>query len=572
MDKPKILTLNLTEKSNQLLIENGYDIFEGSLGKLIDTQNKKHDFKYCLTNHNFPANAHEFDIIIIDLSNEETIFYSKDENTRTENKSNDNLYMLCEYPQTILDPKGWSAKLLAEEIEELMEKESMIVVFQNENVLIDYKIVEENGDRPKTKEVTRISNYEFMPFFPFIKNKHGVITNVVPEGTEFAKLLNKYNSDFTYENIYNHPLTYIVDDRISDPNFHPLLRNTNKEIVSFVKFNESSSLYLFPKMIDNSNFLLEFIQNIAPEYQPNLFPNSGLKKWTTDIEYALPNHFKLLENKKLLFEEFEKKDKELDIQILENNSRYAFLHDIITETGDELVKAIIKFLKWLGFENVIDMDTQVVTIKEEDIQIENESGLLVIEVKGIGGTSKDSECSQISKIKYRRAKARGKFDVFGLYIVNHQRHLPALNRENPPFKSQQMLDATDDERGLLSTWQLFNLYYDIERGIITKQEAIEVFYNYGLLEFKPKNIVLLGIIQEIFSKGDIFILNLDNVKLKIGDVLFIEKNGRFEKLEIIELKSNDKAVVEVSNGEIGVKGNIKVTKMSNVWVKKIHES
>ena len=71
----------------------------------------------------------------------------------------------------------------------------------------------------------------------------------------------------------------------------------------------------------------------------------------------------------------------------------------------------------------------------------------------IGGTSKDEECSQIFKIKSRRMKELKRFDVFGLYIVNHQKHLPPLNRENPPFTENQIQDAINDERGLLTTWQ-----------------------------------------------------------------------------------------------------------------------
>lgn len=565
MKKTQILSLNLTEKANQLLLEKGYDVYKGSLGKLIDTQNKKHEGKYCWSNFDFPPNFHEFDIVIVDLSNEETISYSKEGNIRSENKSNNNLYMLCQYPQTIFDPRGLAIKKMSDEIIELIKKDSMLIVFQEKALSVEYHLVEENGDRPISKSKFSVDNYEFMPIFPFVKNKHGIITNVVPDGTEFAKLLNKYNSDFSYENIYNHPTMWVDSERVLNPNFYPLLRNTNDEIISFVNFKEKSSLYLFPKMSDYSNFLIEFIQNIAPEYQPALFPDSTLKKWTNNTEYALPNHLKLLEEKEIILEEFKKRDKAKESEIAKNMIEYDFLHSILTESGDNLVHAVIKFLEWLGFINVVDMDTQVTTIKEEDIQIETSKGLLVIEVKGIGGTSKDSECSQISKIKYRRAKQRDAFDVFGLYIVNHQRYLPPLKRENPPFNNEQIAHAISDERGLLTTWDLFNLFYDVEKEVITKEEAKERFYNYGLISFTPQNLKLISKIEEVYLKGLVFILKLDKITLKIGDILFIEKNGRFEKLTIIELKLNDKSVDEVYEGEVGIKGDIPVSKMSNVY-------
>ena len=69
--------------------------------------------------------------------------------------------------------------------------------------------------------------------------------------------------------------------------------------------------------------------------------------------------------------------------------RFAFLHNLLTSTGDELVAAMIKYFRWLGFERVIDKDKELdKNIYEEDIQIEtNEHGMLVIEIKGINGTS-----------------------------------------------------------------------------------------------------------------------------------------------------------------------------------------
>ena len=48
------------------------------------------------------------------------------------------------------------------------------------------------------------------------------------------------------------------------------------------------------------------------------------------------------------------------------------------------------------FNNVKLMDIETVR-KEEDLQIDTESALLAIEVKGIGGTSTDSDCNQITK-------------------------------------------------------------------------------------------------------------------------------------------------------------------------------
>ncbi len=569
IEKPQILTLNLTDKSNDTLADKGYNIYRGGLGKLVDTKNKKYESKYHLLNYNFPVNSHEYDIVIIDFSNEEVIDYNKSNNQRSTNKTENNTYLLCKYPQTIFDPRGLSSHVFVKEIREILKKDCLIIVFQNESVDIEYKLVEENGDYPISKG-TQIANfYQSIPNFYFEQNKIGKQTQVIHNNGELTSFLEKFNKDFTYENTFYHPRIWDNDEKIPDPKFYPLILNLNNEIVSYVYFTDKLGVFIFPVLEDNSNFLLGFLETIAPSLRPKLFPYSTKNKWVESTEYALPNQLKLIEERKKIESDFKKSLEVKDQEIKANNDKYSFLHEILTETGDELVTSVIQFLEWLGFENIVDMDSQTDGLKEEDIQIENDKGLLVIEVKGIRGTSKDSECSQISKIKYRRAKERGKFDVFGLYIVNHQRHIPAKQRENPPFTKEQIDDAVNDERGLLTTWSLFNLYFDIQNDILTKEEAKEIIYNYGLLSFVPQNITLVDTIKETFLKGEVFILNIDNINLKTGDTLYIEKNSKFRKLTILKIKLDDKIVAEINKGEIGIKGNIKVSKNSKVWIKNL---
>lgn len=448
-----------------------------------------------------------------------------------------------------------------------MKKECLIIVFQSKSIDIEYKVVEENGTNPRIKAIQKANLYDLVPNFYLQKNKFGKETQVLSNNGELTTFLEKFNKDFTYENIFVSPTIWNNEKRVPDPYFYPLMINSNNEIISYTYITHKQAVFIFPVLEDNSDFIISFLNSIAPSIKPVLFPYSSKNKWTENDIYALPNQKKLIEERNQIEEDFKKLIEEKNNEIVLNYDKYSFLHKILTETGDELVSAIIKFLEWLGFENVKDKDTEADEIKEEDIQIENSKGLLVVEVKGIGGTSKDSECSQISKIKYRRAKERGKFDVYGLYIVNHQKHIPAFDRENPPFTKEQIQDAVNDERGLLTTWTLFNLYYDIQDGILSKDEARENFYNYGLILFPPQNIIFIDTINEIFIKGEVFILNLNGITIKVGDTLFIEKNGKFQNLTITEIRLNDQIATQATNGEVGIKGTKKVSKNSKVWMK-----
>jgi len=204
-------------------------------------------------------------------------------------------------------------------------------------------------------------------------------------------------------------------------------------------------------------------------------------------------------------------------------------------------------------------------IKEEDLQVRLDNGLLVIEVKGIGGTSKDSDCSQINKIKHRRAKERGKFDVYGLYIVNHQRYLPPKTRKNPPFTEAQIFDSRNEERGLLTTWDLFKGYDYVLNGIITKEDVRKWILDYGLVQLAPK--VLLGKVSEVFKQGFVIILNIESQRIKVGETIYIYQEENYSVAKIVEIRVNDVSIIEVDAGEVGIEVDIPVKKNSLIYRK-----
>lgn len=543
--KPQILTLNLTEKANKILRDNDFNIYKGSLGKLVNTNVNDGEGIYFVPEYDIPSDTHEFDILIVDLSNEETINFDRKNHSNVK----DETAIFCK--DAIFDQRPFALDLLKHYILDLIQKESIIIVFQGKNN-------------------NKFSLYEFLPFDLFYRNKEGQKVEILEykyHNKVLSNFLYKYKNEFIYKAIFYEPEKNL--------GFDLLVINSINEIISYKYHIERGHFFVFPILNDNSDFILEFLQEVASTIRPNLFPSA--KKWIQEKDYFLPNHQKLLYDKKEITDEFELKIKGKDDEISSNYEEHSFLHNILTETGDNLVLAVIKYLEWLGFINVIDMDTKKETeeknnenktIKEEDIQIENEKGLLVIEVKGISITSKDSDCSQISKVKFRRSKERNKFDVFGLYIVNHQRRIPALQRNNPPFSDNQKQDAINDERGLLTTWQLFNLYYDIQNDAITKEEARSSMYDYGLISFKPKNISFIGEIEEVFKEPQAFILKLNSTEIKQGDTFFIEKDERFRKLEVLEIQLNKKSVPKADQGEVGIKGDFLPKEKSKVWIRK----
>jgi len=231
-----------------------------------------------------------------------------------------------------------------------------------------------------------------------------------------------------------------------------------------------------------------------------------------------------------------------------------------------LVAAIEHYLNWLEFPSVINLDQTNLETLEEDIQVDTGSRFLVIEVKGIGGTSTDNDCSQISKIRFRRAEQRGKFDVFGLYIVNHQRYMPPKSRNNPPFRETQIKDAELDKRGLLTTYDMYKAYFLIEDGVLDKEHVRDALFKTGLVSFVPENLQSLGVPKEYFRNGEVAIINVDGVEFKKGDKLIVKSQDEYFGVMVQSLMINNEEVDSVASGEVGIRFDKRLKKNSELFI------
>lgn len=564
IEKPKICCIDIQESDISELKKQGFNIEIGSLGSKVKVPNKKqYDECIVLPNAYFPTDLHEFDITILDLNNDKTIDYKQNEHYKNEYTGKSSIALHSAYPETIFNPKPLGSHLLKNSLNKLGNKEHLIIIFSTENYDVEYQNLEITKETNWIKDKFKSNIYSFQDYVPLSPPKNGkeviVCDNI---DTKLKDFLSKYTNQMQYNQTFH---TSSFNQCL------PLIKNTNGDLVS-IQINDDNKTYIYlPQFEEKAKFLNEFLSEIAPTLFPNLFPYATLHDWRNEKNYWLPNHEVLLQQKEDLISEYEQKIENKIKEINNNLKEYNFLHKILTETGDELVDSIIEFLKWLGLENIVDMDKTKTegVVFEEDIQIELENGLLIIECKGIGGTSKDSECSQISKIKFRRCEELNTFDVFALYIVNHQRHIAPLQRKNPPFTENQIKDAIHDKRGLLTTWQLYNLYFDVENEVITKEEARKILLEFGLVEFKPTNLIKIATSEKLYQHGTICSININNIELKVGDKIFIERDNKFTTVTILEIQENKKSMESISNGQIGLKLSKAIKKDSILWKKEL---
>ncbi len=546
INKTKICCLNLDKEICDFLSQD-FDVYNGCLGKIVDVSesNKNNLSTHLIPNYDFPQNVHEYDVFISDLAKKEIVNYNPEEHTKTKIMGSSVYYFASKGAETLFNPIPFGCKLLHDSIINDF-RPVLNIIFQADQQTVPYII--EDVTLHTCVQCYNESNYSITENFAdkiLCGNEIKICENIYAK-TLFAGFEDEIEYNQTFRPIKNR----YID---AEERFEPLLLSKRGDIISYLYISKYEIVFMLPQLKSKKQLLDILFKEILYRDFSEYFPFVDACSWKNNSQYYLPNQESLLEKKDEIKRKYENEIQKVDDEINENNKKHKFLHDILTESGDALVQSIITYLRWLGFEKILDKDkVSENDILEEDIQVDlGEKGLLIIEVKGIHGTSKDSECSQISKVRYRRCEERGKFDVHALYIVNNERGKEPIKRTMPPFNENQIKDAEHDKRGMLYTWQLFNLYFNIENGLITKEEARRRILNTGLVDFTP-NVVELGSPYKLYKNNTVVCVELSNVQISKGDKLAYEEYGRYYLLTIREIQQDKNVCDQVSNGKVGI--------------------
>jgi len=576
--KPQICLIDLDKDVEKRLTNRGLNIDVGTLGARVQVSHKGNPDSVvaCFPNWAFPSNLHEFDIIIVDLKETDPVPLRSQEHCFESNERSVARKYLCQYPTSVFNPKPIGSAILNDSLQDIFKHQGILIVFAHERHLTEYRVMNVGyglaGSQllePFSLDIYEFANHDYSNLIvPNSKNKEGYEIKVCPKENKFSRALGKFLDGAHYYIAFQHPTIQDTATKsyIPDPNFLPVLLNGRDEIVGFARIFRNNLLLVLPQFEQKGEILEELLTTVLPDVVPSLFPYNTESQWLEDPAYLLPHAQELLEQKDEIKNKFEAEIARIDERIEKNSKGYKWLHELLTKNSGELVTTVKTFFEWLGFENIRDMDEINSSLKEEDLQVDMKSGLLVVEVKGIHGTSKDDECSQVNKFVTRRMKERGSTDVQGLYVVNHQRHLPPLDRQNPPFSETQVKDAVSDGRGLLTTWQLFNLYFSIENGAISKEEAREAIRRAGLITFEPQGSVLLGRPIKLYQ-NDTVLLFEDTPRIAIGDRLLIKRDERYLSVNIKSIRVDDRDVREAENCGVGIKIDVPVRKTDDIYLK-----
>ena len=555
-NEPQIYIVNnqkIAERLNQK-----YNIAAGNLGivKAVEYTPYENN-RYVNLEYSMIDNLHEYSVVIIDLQNKNEVKYC------TEDDKPNGIPFLFEmsYPQRNFIPAPLVLKMMRSELKEQCLK----IIFAGEKYKQKYGWVEVTG-----QDRYSYLNHEEHDIYETIQanamSKRG--KKIVAEKNELAQCIAKYTKE--YNVIFDFPTIWNEDLGKSepDPNFIPLLKNQDGENISYIGYSPDCGFEILLPVCEKKDELIEkLLTSILPGILPKYFPESEDFEWIKGKEFIPKEITELEKEEDVIREEYNSKIKALNEKKAEIEQNYKFLNDLLTETGDKLVEAVCTYFKWLGFADVVSIDGSE-EILREDIQIIEGNKLYIIEVKGIGGTSTDAECAQVAKHRRRRERENRDKEIIPIYIVNHHRYTNPLLRQNPPFSDNQIEYAESDERGLLTTWQLYNQYKLIEAEIFTKEETRDSLNEWGLISLIPKRLKSIGIFEEYFKKSKACILKLNNSEIRVGDEIYGQKGGKWTQTKITSIQLDDKNVDSVQDGEIGIATETELEKGVEIFVNK----
>jgi hypothetical protein len=322
----------------------------------------------------------------------------------------------------------------------------------------------------------------------------------------------------------------------------------------------NGAVLVFPQIEDKGRFLVELIKYVVPDFMPELFPYAEGVHWVQHPEYEIPEIQALKDEVDEIKEEARRRVAERQEIIEAKRAETSYMHDLIGGTDRPLVLAVKKALEDLGFESVVDVDEQMDAAgdrapRKEDLQIHDNSPTLLVEVKGISGMPSDEDALAVSKYLAPRMKEWGRLDVKGLSIVNHQRHVPGLDRNNEmTFREDVLTSARQQDIGLMTAWDLFRLLRSYLKNDWQPEHVKPLFYKSGRISPVPEHYEFVGVIERFIPSLGVLGLKVMADKVEQGDRLAFDLPIEFQEQNVESLEVDNEPVDKAEEGSLaGIK-------------------
>ena len=208
-------------------------------------------------------NLHEYSVVILDLQNE-----NKEKICVEDDQPNGISYLFeLSFPQKEFIPDP----LVLSMMQSKFRKQCLKIIFAGNNYIEQYNVIEvlkQNQYSYPSKEVH--SMYEIIQ--ANVTSKYG--KKIKPENNSLANFIEKYAKE--YKVIFELPTKWDGASRASlpDPNFIPLLKNQDGEVISYIGYSESYGHEILLLICEKQADLIErLVTSVLPEILPDFFLN-----------------------------------------------------------------------------------------------------------------------------------------------------------------------------------------------------------------------------------------------------------------------------------------------------------
>ena len=553
--KPKILLIDLPHDCLDYVQEStGYNILSGTFGS---------PYKVDIGDNSQPVivkasipNYAEQEIIIIDLTPPTTTDGPQGE--KMVSKGELDWWAKCSHGE--IDPRPRVMVNVQNAFDRILYHGGFFVIFAQPRLFPDISLgqVSTYGYLEIQREIN-VDNWSFLSILSHeyleIRADSGHEINVPEDDYQIFHFFRKIIINAKYE------ATFEPTFRFRD-NWIPILKNKFGGCVGgfIVPENSKGRILILPQLLKKNEIIITLLREIIPEISPHLFPHIEGMRWVERDEYELDSIIKYKNDKIMIRKRAEKELEELDREIAGERDKHGFLHGLITQSGQELVLSIKSCLEFIGFKNIVDVDKQICNqnakkLKQEDLQIHDTSPTLLLEIKGLSSLPREDDIIQVTKYVNRRMKEWERQDVHSVSIINPQRNIPGLERDNQNiFTEQQIEDAKNYDITLISTWDLFLLIRGMMKWKWNPEAIRNLFYISGRLSRLPGNYKSIAKIVKYYEQiGVISVLVNENKIYKGQRIGYITSEGYLEE-DISSLQLEKQDVEEAIPGQlVGIK-------------------
>jgi hypothetical protein len=547
--KPKILLIDLDEDVANTLQAEGYNVASGTFGSPYRVAKGSH-YEPVVIKASLP-NYTEQELFVIDLQPPETLPNAPADKLNPMEELD--WWAKCSHGE--IDPRPRAMRMVHERLDLILNNGGSFIIFAEPPDSHDFVWAQRSGYFHIESHLPW-DNWSFLSATSSVSVEpdHGTEMTVSHPDWPIGRLLQEHiaNASFTCHLEPN----YDIKDRWIE-------FVTNKygaTVAACITPPEKSKkgwIFIFPRLSNKAGFLAALFKTILPELAPALFPEAEGRRWVHRIEYELPSVTQKVQLISAIETEAAEKVRELEAAIASERAENEFRYDLLRETGDKLVTAVKASLANLGFNSVVDVDDEMRKAGKdsslrEDLRIHDGSPVLVVDIKGIAGKPADPDALQAPKHAFIFIQENNRADVRGLSIINHQRMLPPLERDNDmPFRKEILDNATQLKLGLLTTWDLFRLLRGMQLHNWPAKVVKPILYRTGRIFPIPAHYEAIGKTKHVWKNA--FSVEIKQAQISLNDRIAIEFPVDFDEQRVESLQLDDRDVESATVGmEVGI--------------------